>query len=369
MYMDELNVEDILTDFNKTPEEIMPTPVPEIDIPTLHKRLQGWTKNCRDLLLDLRVMDFSADDEDMLLTAQEKAYYDRPLYFKADPQSPRDPKIILAQKQFCKFLGVPHSFFMKNRPTLKMNIVRTWQSGLNAEENKAQCIARIRETDDHSIIRAMIPVDVTPLANHELIDIIMQNVGDRFDVEFATGDERDDLVLHVRFLLKDEFTIGDCPVCLGFSLIASELGASPLIVEVLLHDKSSKTSYICTYGADSFFRSKYEGIQQSEVKEVFTKLLSRIHEELEEITVRVVSRSGETIDPRAECVIFNRINGLNSKFKKAIFHEVSESEESITNPWDFARHACLIAKDYDTVKRLGIERAAGKYLNLVFGKN
>ena len=367
--MDELNVEDLLTDFAKSPEEINPEPAPEIDIDILRRRLEGWTRNCRDLLLDLRVMDFSADDEDMSLTAQEVAYYNRPLYFKADPQNPRDPKIILAQKQFCKFFGVPHSFFMKNRPTLKMNIVQTWQAGLNAEEDKAQCIARIRESEDHSIIRALIPADTTPLPNHELIEIIQNNVGDRFDIEFATGDERDDLILHARFLLKDEFTIGDRPVCLGFSLIASELGASPLVVEVLLHDKTSHTSYICTYGADSFFTSKYEGIQQSEVKELFPKLLSRVHDELEEIIVRVVSRAGETIDPRAECVVFNRIKGLNSKFKKAIFHEVSECEDDISNPWDFARHACLIAKDFDTKKRLGIERAAGKYLNLVFGKN
>jgi len=35
---------------------------------------------------------------------------------------------------------------------------------------------------------------------------------------------------------------------------------------------------------------------------------------------------------------------------------------------DIARHVGLVAKDFDSIKRLDIERGIGKYLQLVFAK-
>ncbi len=57
-----------------------------------------------------------------------------------------------------------------------------------------------------------------------------------------------------------------------------------------------------------------------------------------------------------------------SKMKKAIYHQVSECLDDVKNPWDLARHVGLVAKDFDALKRIQIERAVGTYLNLFFAK-
>ena len=67
------------------------------DALTLALRLEGWNKSCRDLFLDLRTVTFTATEEEMFIECNDKEYYSKPLYFKADPQKPKDPKIVHAQ--------------------------------------------------------------------------------------------------------------------------------------------------------------------------------------------------------------------------------------------------------------------------------
>ena len=64
---------------------------------------------------------------------------------------------------------------------------------------------------------------------------------------------------------------------LGDSL---QLGASPLIVEALLQHIPSRTAYVASYGAESFLKAKYEGIQPKDIKEIFPKLIDTITQEI-----------------------------------------------------------------------------------------
>jgi len=340
------------------------------EILELRDRLKSHNNRCRDLLIDLRTFKFHASDEDMFLEPEDRLFYNKDLYFKHDPQNRNAPEVIHAQKQFCKFIGVPYSFFKNNRPSLKMNIVRTWQAGLSADETKVQCIVRVRESDDYATVRAMVPVKANPILNHELIEMVAQDTS--LEMEFASGDERDDLTLHARFLLPECFDIGSGKYSVGFSLLASELGATPLALEVLLYERVSKTSYVASYGAEPYFRSKYEGIQPGDIKDLLPKMLERVKEETQDMLSAIRKRLDETSAvymPADECAKINRMKGLNAKFKRALYHEVVECGNDITTPLDFARHMCLVAKDFDPMKRLDIERAAGLYLNLTFGKS
>jgi hypothetical protein len=342
------------------------------DAISLAGRLEMWNKSCVDKFFDLRSVTFTATDEEMFIESNDKKYYSKPLYFKADPQKPKDPKIVHAQKQFCKMIGIPHGFFVNNRPQLKMDIVKTWQAGLGADETKGRCIVRFRESQDYNVIRAFVPETFALIQNHELIQTVNSTFIKVDDpnpnvLEFAYGDDRDELTIHARYLSGQKFQILGDDVCVGFSVIASELGDSPLIVEALLHHIPSRTAFISSYGAESFLRAKYEGIQPQDIKEIFPKLIERITQESPEIKNRIESLKTE-IDPNEECVEVVSWRGLPSKFKRSLFHEVSKCSDDMKTRWDFARHMSLIAKDFESLKRLAIERAAGQYLNLMFDK-
>jgi hypothetical protein len=70
----------------------------------------------------------------------------------------------------------------------------------------------------------------------------------------------------------------------------------------------------------------------------------------------------------AECMSLMRTKGFSGAIKKAVYHQVTECQADIHTPWDIARHVGLVAKDFDSIKRIDIERGIGKYLQLVFAK-
>lgn len=341
------------------------------DIESLARRLRGWHENCRDLFVDLKNLRYFCDAEDEYIEFEDKRVYENKIFFKMDPDNPKNPKVQLARKQFCKILGIPHSFFTANRPSLKMNIVRTWQAGLGGEDEKAQVIAKIRESRDCSILRAFTPVakSIPPL--HEIVEIIMKKSETPLILESVRGDEKDDLIFHAQFLLPEILVISDRKMRLGFSLIASELDASPLIFDGLVHDVESKTSAVFSYGGDPFFKSSNEGIQATELKEMLPKMIQRIQQDRDAVVESIKARQealGDMI-PERDCATLGRMKGFTSKIRRAVYHEVQECEADISSPLDMARHVGLVAKDLDSLKRILVERGIGKYLNLVFSKS
>ena len=370
--LDELD--DIIKGQNEEPEILIPAaPIKKTstgeDTDTLIERLKGWNKSCRDLFIDIKNITFHADDEDMYLCFEDKSVYANDIYFKKDPENPKDPKVLHASKQFCKALGVPHGFFMKNRPTLKCNFVKTWQAGLNSDKpEKNQYIARIRESKSVSMLRALVPVSYCTLQNYELVSIIKETVPD-INLEYVTGDNKDDINFHARFLFNEGHRLfGDTPVQIGFILQSSELGDKPLTLDVALYDINRSIYFINTYGTDPFFNSKYTGIQAKQIKDVFPSMVDRIKEEFQSMFENVESVY-RPIVAEDEALKVSKWSGVSAAFKKALYHQISECGEDINNTWDFAGHMSLVAKDFDVTTRIKIERVAGRYLNLVFPRN
>jgi len=331
-------------------------------------RLQQWNKSCRDIFLDFRAIKFGADDEDMYLEFDDKSVYSKRIYFKRNPDDDKDPRIQHPQKQFCKILGVPHKYFMDSRPTMKINMVKLHKASFNADNGEnAQFMARIRESSEHAVLRAILPMKHSLIQNYELMEIVRDTAQPEF-LDFVNGDERDDLVMHARCIFKEDYTLFGSPVKVGFSLVGSELGSSPLTVDVLLYDKNSKTSYIASYGGDSFFKSDYSGIQPSDLKDMFPLMLQRIKDELSDM-LACAQQAQKDINPEDTAIMVSGWKGVPPKFKKALFHEACECGEDMLTTWDFARHMSLIAKDFDWKKRLDIERASGRFMNLCFPKN
>lgn len=340
------------------------------DLDQLIGRLNMWHNKCRDLFVDLRDVSYVASYDDSWLAFSKTGQYNKKMYFKADPQHSKDKKIIHAEKQFCKMLGVPHNFFISNTPSLRMNIVKTWQASLSASEEKAQCIIKIREGDDCAIIRSVLPAVRNTVPLHELLEIIKRSSPAECRLEFVHGDDKDDLVMHARILFEDQYDVLGRKMCMGFSLVASELDASPVIIDVVMHDVESATSFVASYGNGSFFRCKYIEINPSDIKELIPKMLQRILDERLDMIdrIKMVSEMPDQFIIESACDRIGRMKGVNGKARRSIYQQAKECEKEIENPFDFARHVCLVAKDFDSEKRLDIERAAGKYLNLVFAK-
>ena len=337
------------------------------EIEELISNMRFINKRSKNMLVDIRAVDFHASENDMYLTFKDPGFYDKPFYFKNDPDDANNPKIIHAQKQFCKIIGVPHSFFKNNRPPMKERMVSTWQISLNAEEKpkKTQFIARVREKEDHAVIRALLPIDYTTLDNHEILELVSSSVSYTHKLYYKVGAATDDLIFHARFLFDNPFKIKGEDVCLGFSITSSELGASSLDVDIFVHHVLSDSDMTVTYGGDPFFSVKYTGIRSEELKEIFPSMIERINNEEEEIKQRIEEKLYE-IYPLTECMTAKNLPGLPAKFKKSLFLEASEAGDDMTCPWDFARHMSMIAKEFDIVQRIKIERAIGAYLNLVF---
>jgi hypothetical protein len=341
------------------------------DISDLCGRLKTWHENCRDLLVDLRTVNYEITEDDTYIEFKDKNYYEQRLYFKVDLQNPKDAKVVHATKQLCKIIGIPYTFFAANRPSLKKNIVRTWQAGLVDDVKKSQNVFKIRESKACTIIRAVTPTTKSFIPLYELIQIIKDSLNVPFKLEEAYGDEKDDLVFHARFIFEKEYTFNG-PICLGFSITASELDACPLSIDVLLYNKISKTNCIALYGGESFFKSDYKGLQSSSLKEILPLMLTRFEDEIPEILSRLDKKqrsyTNSVFCVESDAMEICKAKGMTSSIKKAIYHQISECIEDISSPWDLAMHVGLVAKDFEILKRVQIEKAIGIYLNLFFSE-
>ena len=319
------------------------------------------------LFRSLKTLEFDTKEGEMKLFTPFHTYA-----FKTDPKNPKDPKVIHAAQQFCKLMGVPYSFFSKNPEYMRKDMVKCWLPTLKPE--KSTILMKTRPTADKavSIIRAILPVEFTNISNSEVIGSIASEVEDQYKVDFSIGDERDDLILHVRFISKNEFDVCGEKCSVGFSVIASELGASPLVVETLLHRCDSKASFLATYSTESFFSFEYEKIQKTDLQNLFFSLIAHLKEKLVDIKTKIQAAKEYQIKKEEAQVLLQQLRlnkSLNEKFHTLLFQEIEKNESGIKTRWDFVNRMSIVAKDFSVDRRLKIERAAGSLLDLFFPKS
>ena len=333
------------------------------ELQSLIGKLKEHNKSCEDKCLDLKTLKFEAKESEMRLYDESKSYY-----FKNDPKNPKDPKVIHAKKQFSKLLGVPYSFLAKNPDYMKIQMASCWIPTLKPEQ--AQVLAKLRASKDSCVIRALLPVEFTNISNADIMEMVCEATGDGFRVEFCIGDERDDLIIHARFISKTVFEACGESCSVGFSVIASELGASPLSVDTMLFRNTSKASMIASYSGESFFENKYEGIQPDDLKSLFPQLVNRLKTQLPELKDKIQSAK-ETVEKKEDIrKLLEQLRlkrGLSDKFHTLMYQEL-EKDGTVHNRWDFVNKMAVLAKDFEVVARLRIEKAAGELVGLIFEK-
>lgn len=328
-------------------------------------RLQEYSKGCEDKCLDLQALQFEAKESELRLHTPVRSYF-----FKSDPKNPRDPKIVHALKQFCKICGIPYSFFAKNPEQMKNQMVQTWLSSLKPE--KSAILAKLRNTPGgiDYVIRALLPVEYTNIPNYEIFQMVAEVIGDDFYTDFVIGEDRDDLMLHVRFISKETFDVGDETCSTGFSIITSELGAAPISVETMIYRTSSKASMIACYGGEPYFQSDYEGIQPTALRELFPRLVGSLKEQLPELkhTVHSAIDKIQKKEDTADLLRMLRLRkGLSEKFHTLLYQELEANR--VDNRWDFVNRVSILAKDFDSNARVKIEKASGELIGLIFEKS
>ena len=337
------------------------------DIQELIDRLKDLEKGCVDQFIDLKILKFDIHENEMKLYNDFHNYF-----FKSDPKNPRDPKIIYAIKLFTALMGVPYSFFAKNPEYMRRDMVSCWLPSLKTEKSSVLGKFRtVKDSKDDYIIRAILPVDYTNLTNSQIMEAVAREILDDYRIDFVFGDERDDLILHARFISKEEFEICGEKCSVGFSVVCSELGASPLTVNTLLYRGLSKGSFLATYGGESFFSFEYEKIQRTDLQNLFPPLITHLREKLVDIKqkIQVAKELSQKKEDTHELLRSLRmVKGLNEKFHTMMFQEL-EKDESVKTRWDFVNKMAIVAKDFDVSKRLKIEQTAGSLLDLNFPKS
>ena len=334
------------------------------DIQKLIAKLKSHEEGCEDKFIDFKILKFDIKENEMKLYNDFQVYY-----FKSDPKNPKDPRITHALTQFCKIMDVPYTFFAKNPEYMKRSIVDCWLPTLTPET--ASILGKLRKADTNYIIRALLPVEHTNITNSQVMEALSQEVLDDFRISFAIGDEKDDLILHVRFISKNEFDICGEKCAVGFSVVCSELGASSLSVDTLLYRSSSEASFLATYSSESFFSFDYNKIQKKDLQSMFPPLMVHLREKLGDIKQKVqVAKETLQVKENSRELLrsLKMVKGLNDKFHTMMFQEI-EKDEEVKTKWDFVNKMSIVAKNFPVDKRLKIEREAGKLLGLIFEKN
>lgn len=332
------------------------------ELETLIHRLGDNATGCEDKCVDLQGLKFEAKEGEMRLYNEFLSYW-----FKNDPKNPRDPKIVHAHKQFCALMGVPHPFFAKNPDHMKNLMVGCWLPTLKPD--KAVVMAKLRKGKENDIIRAILPVEFANIPDAEIMRMVGEAAGDKFKVEFIIGDGRDDLLLHVRFVSTDQFDVCGESCSTGFSVIASELGAAPVSVETLLYRNASKAAMLASYSGESFFESNYEGIQPTQLRELFPRLIGQLTGQLGAVKDRIYAAKGKMTaqeDVKALLRTLQLRKDLKDKFHTLLFQEVENNP--VANRWDFVNRMAILAKDFPSDIRVKIEKVAGELIDLTFDK-
>lgn len=332
-------------------------------IQDLIDKLKDNDRGCETKCLDISQLHFDAADGEARLYNDYHSYY-----FKKDTVNPRSPKVVHAAKQFCKMIGVPYSFFDKNPEHMKNKMIDCWMPSLGRDSSMV--LARLRTVGSETVFRALLPMEHCNITNVDIIGQLVGVVGG-FNIDFVTGDERDDLMLYVRFVAEDSFNVFGDECAYGFSIMASDLGACPLCLNTLLYSKKSRTSMVASYGGGTgdFFKCDYTNIQPDDLKGLFPNLIERLQGQLPELRNKIQHAqeiTSSTVDFSVKARELRMRKGLPERFHILLYQELGDAK--IGSLWEFANKVSAVAKRFDILKRMKIESMAGDLIGLGFEK-
>jgi hypothetical protein len=326
--------------------------------------LEVNVQDCKDIVVDLRFLKFSSDDEEQSLT--DTATGAKYLFKNFD--DPKDPVKSHALRQLCKLSGVPYNFFHENRPPVRESIVGNWlKSKAPKEGDETLILLKVREGQGLNIIRAILPVESVTIPYADVLKALVNYPQDvTVSLDYVVGTDRDELQMHARLVYEEELEGSEYYP--GLAITVSDLGASDLIIDLYLMHKESKACMAAQYGGQPFAKVQFAKVQPAEILEMLSSVPCRLKDEFINFLQALTDTEGSYPGVERACVLVSSKKNVPKNFKRAIHLEASECFEDMASLRDFLRHAGVVAKAYGYSDRMKIERAAGSFGGLAYGK-
>lgn len=339
---------------------------PSADLFALQRGLSENAEGCEVKTLDMRFLEFLADEEEMSL--MDHATGTKHLFKAID--NPKNPAQTHAVRQLCAKVGVPYSFFMDNRPPFRSQVVNSWIKSLAPKEGiEFPFTLFVRESKDLSVIRAVTDPSYAAVPLEKAVLLLSEGYPKpdmEVWVDLTEGTEKDSLIFHTRIIYNDE-TVGSEYVP-GISVVMSDLAAMDMTVDAFLYHPGSQTYLVAQYGGQPMIKFQHYKMQPSDILEVLRKLPARMMEELPRYLDSL--KNTELVYPGVDraCVLLSGKSGLPKKFRRAVHLEAQDSAEIMQDLPGFLIQAGQVAKNFDSSDRLKIERALGSFAGMSYGK-
>lgn len=271
-------------------------------------------------------------------------------------------------RQLCRMASIPLTFFKKSTPELAKESFEEWVPQMKTPTVK---LAIRTYGKNKEVIRGILPIDYPEIRNSEVLQSI-QTCGFPFVVEYAKWlDEVDAPYTRTRFVMEDvsfPLSTGD-DLYVGVDVICSELGASPLIVNILLFRHVCRNGAIAVFDQKPYFYYSYTPTISVDIYGVLAAVRERILDDRDKI-FEVASRSMKltlTTD-QAKLIVAEMVKGDVINKGIGIKANVQIDKTGASTGWDMVNALTASARSFRDLLRVKYESAAGALLGLTFSR-
>jgi len=197
--------------------------------------------------------------------------------------------------------------------------------------------------------------------------------GLKFEVESAAWLESvDSPVVRTRLVfpeLQAEVVKGD-EVNLGIDIVSSELGATPMTVNLLLYRQVCKNGAIAVYEEKPYFYFDYSSAFIVDVKDLLTISGMRIQADRDYFFSRAIESSKTPITIEQGKALITEMVKANTINKGVAIRAINELDRTgASTAWEMVNALTAAARGFRDPLRLKYESSAGALLGLRFARN
>lgn len=266
-------------------------------------------------------------------------------------------------RQLCRLTLVPFGIWRKASENLSRDMFKEFAPAMKDSQVK---LAYKTFGKNKKVLRGLLKVDYPDIRNSEVLRSL-QDISTPFDVEYAGWmDEAHPALLRTRVVIPSlSKTINNEDLKIGIDITCSELGASPLQVNILIYRPICKNGVIVAYGHQPYFFFDYSSTFIFDLKDVIDVAVVRVSQDVNEIMmqVEIAVATPYTLDQA-------RLH-LSAMVKEGILNKgvvnktlATLEKEGCSRLWDMINTLTAQARGFRDGLRLKYERAAGLMMGL-----
>lgn len=262
-------------------------------------------------------------------------------------------------KQLCNRYHIPSAYIKhcisKGHNYLASKNINSW---LDSEFENDDLLLRFDKQEKrlHGILSSRYSI-FDDIEVFDIINDVFKKDGYRVE-SYAVNPE----FMNIRIIQEEKF---DDDLSIGFNIRNSRVGRSSLYVEVLVYKWACSNGLLMGGGSATAYKKKHVGFDGQEVGGEVKDIVAKLPKMLEYFKEQIEKNKNIKIDS-------DKLEGLFNKFMLAQQVSSANIDKARTlidsgvydkTAWGYINAVTEIAQEYDLVKRLKIERYAGKLLN------